>query len=349
MLAVNAYPLATLAMNNSNFASTRHLPCAVFGRSATPAVLAALAALLAISCTTPPDPANNRGYHRIVVLSDTHLPSDNDQAKQLAIATINSWVDVDRVAVLGDVVATCGTPDQFAYAKTFLGKVSKPLRMIGGNHDYIYPDGYPRNPQTGRSLKEESPQARLVKLDRQKATWELPQLYYSERLGPYLQVYLTCDGLYTNNYTEMSFRQLQWFADELARNPTVPTIVFFHGPLKGTYSANRINPRTPDSGFAEPAGVIRAILEENPQVFLWVAGHLHIPTEAEDFAADMNLYAGRIWNIHNPSLTRPSNGHAIWTNSLFLYPDRVEVRTYDHKANVWLTQFDRTIAIPNLR
>jgi hypothetical protein len=36
----------------------------------------------------------------------------------------------------------------------------------------------------------------------------------------------------------------------------------------------------------------------------------------------------------------------IWTNSLFLHPDRVVVRTFDHKAGVWMSQLDRVILPP---
>jgi hypothetical protein len=33
----------------------------------------------------------------------------------------------------------------------------------------------------------------------------------------------------------------------------------------------------------------------------------------------------------------------IWTNSLFLYPDRVVVKTFDHKKDAWLDAMTREL------
>jgi hypothetical protein len=56
---------------------------------------------------------------------------------------------------------------------------------------------------------------------------------------------------------------------------------------------------------------------------LWVSGHTHTPADNPSFAADLNLYAGRVTNIHNSDLDR----EVIWTNSLYLYADKVTVKT----------------------
>jgi hypothetical protein len=42
------------------------------------------------------------------------------------------------------------------------------------------------------------------------------------------------------------------------------------------------------------------------------------------------------------------NRETIWTNSLFLYPDKIVVKTYDHKRGAWLPDFDRTLLPPPL-
>lgn len=79
---------------------------------------------------------------------------------------------------------------------------------------------------------------------------------------------------------------------------------------------------------------------QNSQVFLWVSGHTHTPPREESFAAPINIYANRVTNIHNTDMNRET----IWTNSLFLYPDKVVVKTYQHKTGIWLPEFERTLS-----
>ena len=315
------------------------------------------AAVALTGCTSSIKTEAGKGYHQIVVLSDVHIPGNNLPIKEKAIQTVNSWNDVDMVAVTGDIVATGGSLEQFTAAKNFFGKLNKPLRVVGGNHDYIYPDSYPRNPATGHTLKEASPEARKKKLELFKKTWGLKEIYYSERLGNYLLVFLTPDDPVSNNYSQMTDRQLGWLSAELERNKNVPTIVFFHAPLTGTYKSQRIEKATtPDSYNAEPAGKVREILLRNKQVFLWVAGHLHIAPPSKSFSSEVNLYEKQVWVIHNADMNgssifseeamKSTSHDTIWTNSLFLYPDRVTVRTYDHKQALWLKNLERTIRIP---
>jgi Icc-related predicted phosphoesterase len=315
------------------------------------------AALVLAGCTAGIRSDAGKGYHRIVVLSDLHIPGNDLPAKEKALQTVNSWNDVDMIAVTGDIVSKGGAPDEFVAAKNFLGKLSKPLRVVGGNHDYIYPDSYPPNPATGHTLKEASPEKRQQKLELFKKTWGLKEISYSERLGNYLLVFLTPDHPTSNNYSEMTDRTLGWFEKELERNKKVPTIVFFHAPLQGTYKSERIaKATTPDSYNAEPAGKIREILLKNRQVFMWVSGHLHVAPPSKSFASPVNLYEKQVWVIHNADWngasifsedTMKSTRHdTIWTNSLFLYPEQVVVRTYDHKQGIWLKELERSIKAP---
>jgi len=295
-----------------------------------------------------------RDYHQIVVLSDVHLPGHNLAQKEKAIATINAWPDVDLVAVTGDIVATGGDREQYDFARRFFSKLNKPIAFVGGNHDYIYPDSYPVDKATGHHAKEASPEARQQKLARFKETWGLPEIFYSKRAGNYLLVFLTPDDLITNNYSQMTDRQLDWLNVELQKNRRTPTIIFFHAPLKGTYASQKVlKSKSPDSYNAEPSEKIRQILLQNPQVFIWVAGHLHIGPANRDFKSEINLYEKQVMVIHNTDMNgdsilaeddmKSTKHEAIWTNSLFLYTDRVVVKTYDHKQDAWLNHLERVI------
>jgi Icc protein len=302
--------------------------------------------------SAPPE----RGYQRLVVLSDVHLPGRILPQKEQALTTINGWPDVDLVVVTGDIVATSGDPAQYAAARRFFDRLTHPAAFVGGNHDYIYPDSYLADPRTGAHTKEASPDLRQQKLERFKTTWGLSELFYSRRVAGYLLVFLTPDDLSSTHYAQMTGRQLDWFESELRNRPT---IVFFHAPLADTYASRRITQRkNPDSFNAEPAERIREVLRANPQVFMWVAGHLHIAPSNRDFNSEINRYDGRVGVIHTPDMNGSSlfalddakgtPHETVWTNSLYLYPDRVVVKTYDHARGIWLDAVERVVTPPKL-
>lgn len=326
-------------------------------RSGRFAMWLAVGVLLVCGCAGGNTAPGVKPYERVVVLSDVHLPGRNLPQKERALNSVEGWPDVSLVVVTGDIVATGGDPAQYAAARRFFDRLTKPAVFLGGNHDYIYPDAYPVDPKTGHHVKESSPEVRRAKLERFKETWGMRELYSSRRTGGYLLVFLTPDDLTTNDYARMTDRQLEWLSAELKGNPGLPTIVFFHAPLAGTYASRRIvESKSHDSYNAEPADRIREILRANPQVFMWVAGHLHIAPSNRDFADPINRYDGRVWVIHNPDMNgsslfdvndlKSTSHETIWTNSLFLYPGRVLVRTWDHSAGGWIERLDRTIPVP---
>jgi hypothetical protein len=155
----------------------------------------------------------------------------------------------------------------------------------------------------------------------------------------------------------MSSSTLAWLKDELQSHPDAPTIVFFHAPLKGTLqSANEASERP--SFIAQPEDKIRELILKNPQVFMWVSGHVHLAATNTKFADKVNVYEGQVTDIHNGDMDGRSYLKAtdakvtehddIWTNSLFLYPDKVVVKTYDHRRSEWLEALTRTI-LPNTK
>lgn len=289
------------------------------------------------------------GYYRIVLLSDTHLPTktfnvkDKDKeeriisAKNKVIEDVNSWQDVGEIAVLGDVVGDTGTDKEYAYAKEFFSKLHKPISFIVGNHDYIYQD----NPSSsGRYVKGDA-NSRLLKLAKFKKTFGLSQLFYEQKVQGYLLVFLSVDSLYSPYLAQMSSEELSWLKDTLKKNQSVPTIIFFHAPLEGTLNNYNKNANKP-SFIAQPAAEIDKIIAANKQIVLWVSGHTHTPATNPSFASNVNFYkGGRLMNLHNSDMERTT----IWTNSLFLYPDKIVIRTFNHKTETWMQELERTIPI----
>ncbi|HOD36703.1 MAG TPA: metallophosphoesterase [Syntrophales bacterium] len=317
-------------------------------------ILPALLAILLLSAADgflSPVTAGGNPYHHIVVFSDLHLPGRNLEAKEKAVENVNSWSDVDSVVILGDICDRKGSEEEYAFAKEFLSRLKKPFYPVTGNHDYLYEqDSFVEGKRKG--FTEE----RAIKLNRFKETFGLKEIYYSKKLRHYLLVFLSVDSLYSNYHAAMSQKQLEWFEAELEANKTTPTIVFYHAPLKGTLTGSNIVALFNHFFAAQPAGEIKRIINRNPQVFMWVSGHIHTAPENINYVHNVNLYEGRVLNVHNTDMDgRSFVSHAglgvgahdnIWTNSFFLYPNRVVIKTYDQKKGYWLEEKTREVRTP---
>jgi Icc protein len=296
------------------------------------------------------EPAGEKSYYRITIFSDIHLPGRNVPFKQKVVETVNSWVDVDMVVGLGDLCEEFGTAEQYDYVKKFFSQLNKPFCPIVGNHDYLYEDSN----IPGKHVKA-SYSIRKKKLLRFKDAFGLQEVFYSKKVGNYLLIFLSIDDLYSDNQTEISGDQLKWLQAELSKKKEIPTIIFFHAPLKGTIMGEHkwlVN----DKNIAQPEKKMRKIILDNPQIFIWVSGHWHLAPTNASFNHKVNVYEDRVLNIHNCDMDGRSwlseNDHQakahdnIWTNSLYLFPDKVVVKTYDHKNDCWLKDLEREISIP---
>jgi 3',5'-cyclic-AMP phosphodiesterase len=281
--------------------------------------------------------AAEKPYQHLVILGDPHLPSEKIEFKKKVIETINSWTDVDMVIAVGDLCEERGTKEEYAAAKEFFSKLKKPFYPIVGNHDFIYADGLDFKGKRVKAMAD----TRETKLRMFKDTFGLKDISYAMMKGKYFLVFLSLDS--PDHLAEISQKQVEWLRSELDKNRKAPTIVFFHAPLDGTLR-NYNDKANSENYIAQPSGKLRDLLSGNSQVFLWVSGHTHTSAKEESFASAINVYDKRITNIHNADMNRET----IWTNSLFLYPDKVIVKTFNHKKGVWLPEFERTIAPPAL-
>lgn len=273
--------------------------------------------------------------HHLVILGDPHLPGRDVAKKEKVLRTINSWSDVEMVISVGDICADFGTDEEYAFAEKFFAKLHAPFFPITGNHDYFYADPDISNGQ----LMAGSREVQERKLAKFRQTFDLANLSYSKYVGEYLLIFLSAD--HPTFLGGVSDQQLSWLRAELAAHAKSPTIVIFHAPLNNTLRNYRHWINTP--GFvAQPVEVIDKILKDNRQVFMWVSGHTHTPPSEESYASAINLYDGHVTNIHNKDMNRS----LIWTNSLYLYEDKVVVKTYSHEENDWMPGLERTIKTP---
>lgn len=285
-----------------------------------------------------PAPASDEWARHVIVLADPHLPGRHLPAKKAVLRTINRWEDVERVVVLGDICEDRGTPEEYAFAKAFFAPLTKPVHFLVGNHDYIYED---TATATGGRIRA-SPETRAAKLQRFKETFGLDEVYSSRQVGNYLLVFLSTDHLLSPHLAQMSSRQLDWLRAELDRHKATPTVIFFHAPLRGTLLDYNLRVNT-DDYVAQPHDELRELLRQNRQVFLWVAGHMHVSATNESYRADVNLFEGRVTAVHVTDMQRQH----IWTTSLFFFPDQVVVKTFDHKKGAWVADLERAVKAPH--
>lgn len=287
---------------------------------------------------------SQQDYFRIVVLGDPHLPTkfnkpkEEDkkeriiQSKLSVIEDINSWNDVSLVVALGDITAHTGSEEEYEFAKNFFAKLNVPFCPILGNHDFIYKAK--NKPLIRCSLKE----ARR-KIDKFKETFNLEKVSFTKEIFNYLLIFLSPDSIIGYTVT-LSNRTLLFLKTTLEKNKQKPTIIFCHAPLEGTALKN--GKPIKNNNVIQPVYQIRKILKANKQVLLWVSGHTHITPKEESFNAPYNLYINQILNIHNPDMDR----RKIWTNSIYLYSDRIVIKTFDHYTKKWLDSLERVILLP---
>ena len=311
-------------MNGGNLVSARKLSKALLGAL----IITLLAAGLSYAAGT--------GYKHVVVLGDPHLPGTALGQKEVVRENINGWKGVDLVVAVGDITETRGTEDEYSAAKTYFAGFRKPLALIGGNHDYLYDH---RLNRSNKKIKAD-PSVRAAKLAYFRNAFGMTASHYTKELGRYLLVFMTVDDLQANTLATISRNGYDWLSATLEGNRKKATIIFFHAPLEGTLVDYRRHGDSNDS-FAQPAREISRILAANPQVFMWVSGHTHTPPDDPNFASGANLYEGRIMNIHNTDMKRKH----IYTNSLFLYDNRVVIRTFDHYKGVWLDKLERVVPV----
>lgn len=306
-------------------------------------VLLLLAAVGIYSTTQSSEP----DYYRVVILSDLHLPVREREvaeakrdgiirSKREIVEDVNGWPDVSCIVALGDITAQFGNAEEYSYAKDYLKKFTKPVYPITGNHDYIYADSFS---EKGRFVLGNS-SSREMKLQRFKSSFNQKDLFYSKQLGKYRLIFLSVDALDSRYLTEISAAQLSWLRQELTDNKLKPTIIFFHAPLKGTLTSDHKLVDSP-SFFAQPEKELREIIEDNPQIVLWVAGHVHVSPRSPSFSSPVNVYNQKLLTLHNTDLDREN----AWTNSLYLYQDKIVIKTFDHKRKEWM-ELERAVNCP---
>lgn len=276
------------------------------------------------------------GPYLMAVMSDLHISSENLDACRRAVDLVNDLADISAVALLGDLVETVGSPKQYALAANLVKRFKTSVLAIPGNHDFLYADELAKDGKKKRGTET----GKALKLQQFRTTFGQKALRFSRTEAGHLLVFLPVDALDGKSITTLSETTLGYFAEVLKKHRSLPTVVFCHAPLEGSYDGEDTVMDAVHS-TAQPASRIREVLHDNPQVFLWVAGHRHVKPSSPDFDSRVNKVDG-VTVIHVPNVTPKK----AWVLTLRLTPQETLVRTIDTENGKAMAKFDRRFNHP---
>ncbi len=266
----------------------------------------------------------------LAVLSDLHVKKENMDMLQKTVREVNNLSGVFAVAILGDLCTKLGTKEELSLVVQAIRRFTVPIFAITGNHDYIYRDYLTKDKKKLRGR----PADKKAKLERFRTALQQRSLRYSRKAGGHLLIFLPIDALKSAPLARLSDKTVDFLRDTLEKNPKLPTIIFCHAPLDGSYNQKGRMPALHAS--AQPADEISRILKKNPQVFLWVSGHLHISPSSKDNVSPTNK-VGKVTVIHVPAVKTTS----AWIKAIKLSPEAAVVKTYNVKTRKFVKKYER--------
>ena len=105
----------------------------------------------------------------------------------------------------------------------------------------------------------------------------------------------------------------------------------------------------------QPLEFMEGLVKENPQIFLWVAGHAHLGAHNPVSTGNLNYFLKQVYNVNNCDLDGRSilegaemnlQLHSdIWTKTLEFHKDTVIIKVFDHMASRYLDDKEQTIPV----
>ncbi len=234
----------------------------------------------------------SEGITLIAQISDLHIKAkgrlsykkvDTQAALLRVIETLNRlYPRPDRVVISGDLV-DFGTAEEYQTLREALRGLQLPYMLMPGNHD-----------------------------DRQQLRAAFPEHHYLQRgetLNWQMRVkdvqLLALDSSVPHKpWGYVDDAQLQWLAQQLQREPQLPTLVLLHHPpfMCGIGHMDQQPLRNPDA--------LAAIIRQHPQVERVLSGHLHRSVQAR-FAGTLACVAPGV--SHQVAFDLAENGPANFT------------------------------------
>ncbi len=244
----------------------------------------------------------------IAQITDPHIKQEGrlaykkvDTAKNLAacVEHVMNLVEVpDLVLMTGDLT-DFGRPEEYALLRRLLAPLSMPVFLIPGNHD-------------------ERSNLRAEFSDHAYLQGDGEYLHYAIETYPLRMIGLdsTIPG---KPGGVMCAERLEWLDRMLRSDPNKPTILFMHHPpiITGIQHMDVQN-----CGNEEAFG---ALIEQHPQVFQVLCGHVHRPIHCQWHGVTVTIAPSA---SHYVALDTQENGPADWV----LEPPAVQLHRWHDSA-----------------
>lgn len=274
---------------------------------------------------------------KILPLSDLHLKA-KPSATQLLLSNREYFARMDFVQLLGDMVASYGTDDEYSHLAHFIDRLEKPYGAINGNHEFYFEVHDEDSGENGRIWKEASAAEKQFQLEKFQRFFELENAWRAERnlFGTFL--FLALDDVQNSKPETLSTPQLQWLETQLKESSREPVYVFCHAPL---FLGKRLDMTYYDderTACVELENELLNIVSTRRAPLFWMSGHIHLRPDHYLFAP--YELAKNVWQIHCPDswgYSRWAREHRIpqrhdglFSRHLEIARDKLVLVTHDH-------------------
>lgn len=280
---------------------------------------------------------------KVLPLSDLHLKA-RPSATEVLVANRDYLSSMDYIVLLGDMVATYGTDDEYSVLRNFIQQLPCPYGAINGNHEFYFEVHDEASGNNGKYWREASYEEKQSQLEKFKSFFGYNTLWRAENntLGTFLS--LSIDDIAQRKPETLTAQQLAWLETQLRQSTNKPVYVFCHAPL---YLDKRLDMTYYDNertACVELNGVLRELCESRCAPLFWISGHIHL-------RPDHYLYPAyelkpNVWQIHCPDswgYSRWAREHLIpqrhdglFSRHLEIEPHHLTLVTHDHftKADI---------------
>ena len=233
----------------------------------------------------------------ILPLSDLHLPMNLEASRRI----LNNRGYLNRMnhaVLLGDMVASYGTPREYSQVAKFVRQLRVPYSAINGNHEFYfhYDD---REIERGNYVWDEaSREEKTRNLEKFRDFYGLENLYRAQHTPRGSFIFLGLDDIESTKQETLTQAQWNFLNEALQAQPQLPAFVFCHAPLMLETRLDLIYYEAERTACVEAGASTRAALCNRAAPTFWMSGHIHLRPDHYLFAP--YEIARGVWQIHCP-------------------------------------------------
>lgn len=241
----------------------------------------------------------------ILPLSDLHLPMNLEASRR--ILNNRSYLNrMNHAVLLGDMVASYGTPREYSQVAKFVRQLRVPYSAINGNHEFYFHYDE-REIERGNYVWDEPSLAEKTRnLEKFRNFFGLENLYRAQHTPRGSFIFLGLDDIDSTKQETLSAAQWNFLNEALQQQPNLPAFVFCHAPLMLETRLDLIYYDAARTACVEADASTRAALSSRLAPTFWMSGHIHLRPDHYLFAP--YEIARDVWQIHCPD----SWGYSRW-------------------------------------